>query len=343
MTYLLDDSYKTILESIFNGKTSISDNAVREGRNMSSAKIVVLGNTNVDLTAYLPHEIQEGETLVAKDFKIGLGGKGANQAVAAKRGGGRVSFIGRVGTDSFGDLMLDGLSKENLDLTHVERGTGDSANATIWVQENGANRIAVFLGESANIKPEYVAKSVSSHTSASYFVSQLEVSQQVVLAGLRAAKKLELITVLNIAPYSPVDSEILRNTDWLIANELEILALLDSKGLELPENVSPDGIMVLLPSWSKTLGVNLIVTLGSTGAAGVTQNSEAVFVEAPKVEAVDTVGAGDCFVGFFVAALNKGLDWDVAIHSGVMAASESVQKQGAQASYPYSSEVNAFD
>lgn len=307
---------------------------------MSSANIVVLGNTNVDLTAYLPHEIEEGETLIAKDFKIGLGGKGANQAVAAQRGGGRVSFIGRVGTDSFGALMLDGLSKEDLDLTNVEQGPGDSANATIWVQENGANRIAVFLGESANIDPQHVSKSVSSHNSAKYYISQLELSNQVVVAGLKAAKKLDLITVLNIAPYSPVDSEMLRDTDWLIANEVEIDALLESKGLKLPENISLDGFKELLPSWSNTLGVNLIVTLGSSGAIGATQASDAVFVEAPKVEAMDTVGAGDCFVGFFVAALNRGLDWEKAIHMGVMAASKSVQKPGAQASYPYSSDLN---
>lgn len=308
---------------------------------MSSANIVVLGNTNVDLTAYLPHEIEEGETLIAKDFKIGLGGKGANQAVAAQRGGGRVSFIGRVGTDSFGDLMLEGLSKEDLDLTNVEKGPGDSANATIWVQENGANRIAVFLGESANMDPQDVSKSVSSHTSAKYYISQLELSHQVVIAGLKAAKKLDLITILNIAPYSPVGSEMLQDTDWLIANEVEIDALLESKGLKLPENISIDGLKQLLPSWSNALGVNLIVTLGSSGAIGATEAGEAVFVEAPKVEAVDTVGAGDCFVGFFVAALNKGLDWEKAIHLGVVAASESVQKPGAQASYPYSAELNA--
>lgn len=327
--------------TVINEKITTGVSPVREGRNMSSANIVVLGNTNVDLTAYLPHEIEEGETLIAKDFKIGLGGKGANQAVAAQRGGGRVSFIGRIGTDSFGELMLEGLSKEDLDLTHVERGPGDSANATIWVQENGANRIAVFLGESANIHPEDVSIAVLAHTSAKYFISQLELGQEVVVAGLKAAKKLNLTTILNIAPYSPVDSEILRDTDWLIANEVEIVALLDSQGLDLPEDVSIDGIKDLLPTWSITLGVNLIVTLGSSGAVGVTQNSEAVFVEAPKVGAVDTVGAGDCFVGFFVAALNKGLDWDKAIQWGVMAASESVQKPGAQASYPHGKDINS--
>lgn len=308
----------------------------RKGWNMSYADIVVLGNTNVDLTAYLPREIDAGETLIARNFTIGLGGKGANQAVAAQRAGGRVSFIGRVGSDNFGDMMLDGLSKENVDLTHVERGPGESANATIWVQQNGENKIAVFLGESANMQPEGVARSVSMHAEASYFVSQLEVNQEVVLAGLIEAKKNNLITVLNIAPYSALDSEILRNTDWLIANEVEITALIESHGLELPENFNVDRMRDVMPVWSTALGVNLVVTLGSLGAVGVNQTSEAAFISAPKVQAVDTVGAGDCFIGFFVAALNKGLDWDKAIHAGVIAASESVQRPGAQSSYPRS-------
>jgi len=301
---------------------------------MSLAEIVVLGNTNVDLTAYLPHEIDEGETVIAKDFQIGLGGKGANQAVAAQRGGGKVSFIGRVGSDGFGDLMLSGLGKEKIDLIHLEKGPGESANATIWVQENGANRIAVFLGESKNLDPIRVSEAVNSHTTASFFVSQLEIKQEVVLAGLSAAKKKNMTTILNIAPYSPVNQDVLDVTDWLIANEVELLALLNSSGLIQPDLLTLDELSSVLPSWSKKLGVNLIVTLGSDGAAGVSQDGSTVFVEAPKVKAVDTVGAGDCFVGFFVAALSNGLSWQRAMRSGVMAASESVQKPGAQASYP---------
>jgi len=306
---------------------------------MSLAEIVVLGNTNVDLTAYIPHEIDEGETVIAKDFQIGLGGKGANQAVAAQRGGGKVSFIGRVGTDGFGSLMLSGLGKENIDLNHLEKGPGESANATIWVQENGANRIAVFLGESENLDPERVFEAVSTHTSASYFVSQLEIKQQVVLAGLSAAKKLDMTTILNIAPYSALDSAILGVTDWLIANEIELMSLMKSSGLSHPDRLPSGELINLLPSWSQKLGVNLIVTLGSEGAIGISHGADPVFMKAPKVKPVDTVGAGDCFVGFFVAALSKGLSWERAIRSGVLAASQSVQKPGAQASYPSTKEA----
>ena len=296
--------------------------------------IVVVGSTIMDLTSYLPHEVKEGETVIANRFEVGLGGKGANQAVAAARAGGRVSFIGRIGTDGFGERISTGLASENIDLTHLEQVPGDTANATIWVQEDGANRIAVYLGESAHIDPESVGRSVASYPDAGFYVTQLELKQPVGLAGLKAAKACGMTTVLNIAPYAPLDPDTLPHTDWLIANEVELGDLLASLGVEASIDAPAEQLMSQLPEWVDTLGVNLIVTLGSEGAIGATASEAPVFVKAPKVAAVDTVGAGDCFVGFFVAAMSQGKTWAEAMGSGVRAASESVTRPGAQASYP---------
>lgn len=296
--------------------------------------IVVLGNASIDLTAYLPHEIQEGETVIAKGFEMGLGGKGANQAVAAARAGGAVSYIGRIGTDAFGERILGGLQGENIDLTELEQVAGDTANATIWVQEDGANRIAVFLGVAADINPTRTSQAVSKYQGASYFVAQLELDQEVVAAGLTAAKAAGMTTLVNIAPYAPLHHDILANTDWLIANEVELAALLESIDIPAALDVPASELMTSLPQWVEVLGVNLIVTLGGEGAVGATMDDPPSFVDAPRVQAIDTVGAGDCFVGYFVASLSHGHAWADAMRAGVQAASESVTKPGAQASYP---------
>ncbi|AVG24215.1 ribokinase [Pontimonas salivibrio] len=306
------------------------------------AHVVVLGNTNVDLVAYVPREVAEGETIIASDFTIGLGGKGANQAVAARRAGSAVSFIGRVGTDSFGEMMLEGLSQEGIDLAHLEQIDGPSGNATIWVQPDGANRITVFLGASGKITPEAAEHAVSTHSQAKFFVSQLELGHDVVLAGLGSAKSHGMTTVLNIAPYSALSPEMLEHTDWLIANEGELEALLTDVGIETTLELSPGELIEQVPAWSEAIGTNVVVTLGSQGALGHAAGSEPYFAEAPKVTAIDTVGAGDCFVGYFVSALNGGHPWQQALRSGVHAASESVQRLGAQASYPAAEDAKRF-
>lgn len=306
------------------------------------ADIVVLGNTNVDLVAYVPHEVAEGETVIASDFKIGLGGKGANQAVATTRAGSRVSFIGCVGDDSFGEMMQEGLSGEGIDLAHLKKVDGASGNATIWVQPDGANRISVFMGASAELTPEDVEDAVASNAQAHFFVSQLELGQEVVRAGLRSAKAHGMTTVFNIAPYAPLLPEILDNTDWLIANEGEIEELLRQAGLEASLDASPQELLAHIPSWSEAIGTNLVVTMGSQGALGYAIGSEPYFATAPKVTAVDSVGAGDCFVGYFVAALSGGYSWQQALGTGVHAASESVQRFGAQASYPPREDATRF-
>ncbi len=309
---------------------------------MSTPNIVVLGNANVDLTTYVEHAPAEGETVIGHDFSMGMGGKGANQAVAAARAGSEVAFIGRRGDDPFGDMIYTALSAEGLHLEHLLQVPGPSGNATIYVENSGANRIAVFLGASASMTASGAAEALASLSSARYFVSQLEVNQEIALAGLQAAGEHGMVRILNTAPYSPLIPGITANTDWLIANEVEMEGLLGEHGLSATVEGPPAELVTLIPRWSKAIGCNLVVTLGSKGALGFTPEDGASFAEAPAVSAVDTVGAGDCFVGYFVSLMSQGNLWQGALRGAVHAASQSVQQPGAQSSYPLAKDAEKF-
>ena len=301
---------------------------------MSDASIVVIGNANVDLTTYVETHPVEGATVLGHDFTIGMGGKGANQAVAAARAGGSVSLIGRIGDDSFGQFVTTHLSAEGLDLTHLETISGKTGVASIYVDKAGSNRIAVFPGASGTIDGPLAMASVAAHPHMRYLVSQLEMRQEAVAEALTSAKNSGATTVLNIAPYSPLRAGIIENTDWLIANEVEIADLFRDRGLTSPTGFDPPSLASSLPGWADELGCNVVITLGEQGAIGYLPGEEPVHVPSPAVTAVDTVGAGDCFVGFFVSFMDQGLTWPEALAGGVLAASESVQRPGAQSSYP---------
>ena len=186
------------------------------------------------------------------------------------------------------------------------------------------------------------AEAVASLTGARYFISQLEVDQEIALAGLQAAGEHGMVRVLNIAPYSPLIPGITSNTDWLIANEVEMEGLLGEVRLSAKVEDSASELAGHIPQWSAAIGCNLVVTLGSKGALGFAPDDGAFFAEAPAVTAVDTVGAGDCFVGYFVSLMSHGYSWQGSLQGAVAAASESVQRPGAQSSYQSRDEANRF-
>ena len=310
---------------------------------MSGSQIFVIGNANVDLTSYVPHAPESGETVLGTDFTIGMGGKGANQAVAAARAGGPVSFVGRIGTDSFGTMVHESLSADGLDLSHLGVVEGKTGVANIYVDQRGANRIAVYSGASGTIDRAVVTQELGSISANDFLVSQLEISQEAVSEALSVAHQAGATTVLNIAPYAPLLPGILMHTTWLIANEIEIADLLrDIHPHGATESITVVNVRENIAQWASDLGCNLIVTLGDAGAIGCTLDEPAFAFQPEPTEAVDTVGAGDCFVGFFVAFLHHGLSWQQALVGGVLAASDSVQRLGAQESYPSPSQSLAM-
>lgn len=309
---------------------------------MPNAPLVVIGNANVDLTTYLQRAPERGETVLGHNFSIGMGGKGANQAVAAARAGAQVSFIGRIGEDAFGDMVITALTTEGLQLEHLARVPGPSGVASIYVEDGGANRIAVFTGASGTLTQESATQAVESHADLKILVSQLEIDQGAVAAALAAATALGAHTILNTAPALAVSEDILRNTTWLIANEVEIATVLGGAGVTTPQEISVDEVSAGIEGWAQALGCHVVVTLGDQGAIGHVPNDGTFHFSAEPVTAQDTVGAGDCFVGYFAAHLIEGLPWRNALAGGVLAASDSVTRAGAQSSYPQRSQAEHF-
>jgi ribokinase len=309
---------------------------------MTSPRVIVLGNANIDLTSYVDAFPANGETVLSTGFFLGLGGKGANQAVASARAGSPTALIGAIGRDTFGEEVWDGLANESLTLDHLHRFDTPTGTATIMVDPSGTNRIAVFVGASGMVTPEHATAAISEMADAKFFVSQLEISAEAVSHAIRHAKDLGMTTVVNTAPYRPLNPDLLRATDWIIANEIEAQALLDDIGIDGEVGGEPENILTQLSSWSTMLGTNLIITLGAQGAVGCMFGETPAHSSAPPVTAVDTVGAGDCFTGFFVALLDQGCDWSQAMTGAVHAASQSVQSPGAQSSYPPHSDADVF-
>lgn len=307
-----------------------------------TSTILVLGNANVDLTSYVNSMPEDGETVIGHDFSIGMGGKGSNQAVACSRSGAPTAFVGSIGMDTFGDFAFDTLSAEQLDLSHLRRVDAPTGVASITVDNTGANRIAVYLGASGDLGEDAIAGALTSMPSLRFFVSQLELPGPTVSHALNQAKRADLTTVVNIAPYRPLSVDDLAHTDWLIGNEGETTSLLVDRGLEADLPDDPQALAKRIDTWATHLGVNLVVTLGEKGAVGYHPDTGAYIAEAPRVSAVDTVGAGDCFVGFFVGLLDAGHPWQGALTAAVVAASDSVQQRGAQSSYPSPDEADRF-
>ncbi len=287
-------------------------------------RIVVVGSANTDLVAFVPRVPERGETLDGDRFESGFGGKGANQAVMAHLAGADVTFVGALGDDDNGRLTRENLTAIGLSDRWVAEVAGTSSGvAQIWVEPDGTNRIVIIAGANAALDPAHAASAIEL-TRPAVVVAQLEVPQDVTAAAFRAACEQGATTVLNPAPAAELRSDLLLDTDWLIPNETEFARLSDG-GDALKDHD--------LLEFARQTGVRLIVTLGGSGVVLV-DDSEVVRFPAQQVEAIDTTGAGDAFVGAFAAALAAGHQVRAAIAIAMCLATDSVTRIGAQASFP---------
>ena len=294
---------------------------------IKSGVIAVVGSAMMDLTAYADVLPEPGQTLAGQLFTTGFGGKGANQAVMAARCGAQVHFIGKLGTDVFGNAIADNFVKVGINSQFVDQSETPTGIAHISVDGNGENRIIIIPGANHEIEITRAVDAIDSIRDLSVVVAQCEIKQEVTLASFKAAKARGCITILNPAPFQPLSDELLELTDWLIPNESEFRELHGN----LPTN---DEILKSFRS-----GKSSIVTLGSQGAVYISPDSQLIYVGAPKVAAVDTTGAGDAFVGTFAYSLASGKDPVTAMTLGVKVASLSVMRKGAQSSYPDQAEI----
>ena len=294
----------------------------------STGKILVIGSSNTDMTVKSPMIPRPGETVIGGEFKMGAGGKGANQAVAAKRLGGDVTFVCKVGKDLFGDNAVENYRKEGLDVSHVLRSDKPSGVALILVDGNAENCISVATGANGDLTPEDIEASTDLNRSSSILVLQNEIPIESVLKAARIAHEAGAYVILNPAPACALPEEIFQYVDLMTPNQTESEFY---TGIPVNDEASAQKAAEAL----RAKGVkDIIMTMGSKGSMGFTSEGT-FFTPSRKVEAVDTTAAGDTFCGGLAVAISEGKTLPEAAEFATAASALTVQKMGAQESIPY--------
>ena len=294
--------------------------------------IVVFGSVNIDLVSKVERFPHPGETVAGADHVVAAGGKGANQALAARRMGAEVAFIGAVGTDRFADLALAHLHADGVHLDHVVTVDGVTGTAFITVDAAGENQIVLSPGANAHVKASALEDVVAGPGDS--LIVQGEVSMTETEKALVWAKGRGLTRIFNLAPARPVSARLLSLVDILIVNEEELRQVAQRSGVH-------GGASDVVEKLATDLGLGVVVTLGPQGAMAHVDGQAARCPGFP-VDAVDTTGAGDAFVGAFAAALDAGLRLEIAVRQGCAAGALACLKQGAQPSLPRRDDVEAL-
>ena len=303
--------------------------------------VLIIGSSNMDLNIYSKRFPNPGETVTGGTFKQFLGGKGANQSVASVRSGANTIFIGKIGIDLFGEQMISRLSMEGIKINHVFRDQHEhSGVAFILIDSNGENMISVAPGANFNLTVEEVKAKEDIIKNANTLVVQMEIPIDVIAEIFNVASKGNVIKILNPAPLKSIPRNILENIDIIIPNEGELFRLYSL--LEL-NGLSGEGIEKIIQASRDicSLGPKIIITtLGNKGCVVYNrENDISIDIPAPKVKAVDTVGAGDCFIGVLASKLSKGEKIIEAVKFATIAASIAVTRKGAQESMPFLYEI----
>lgn len=296
--------------------------------------ITVFGSINMDLVATTPRLPKPGETVAGTGFSTAAGGKGANQALAARRAGAEVRMVGAVGRDEFAGPALDLLDKAGANLSAVARVDGPTGTALILVGGDGENMIAVVPAANGTVSAAQAESAVEGMQNGDILMLQQEVPAGSVEAALESAKARGVRTVLNIAPLIPETEELAALADILIANETEFERLVGRDNLTGEERER-----ILLDMHGKT-GQILIVTLGADGVIAA-EGGNLHRTKGLKIVPVDTVGAGDTFCGYLAASLDAGLAFGDALRRAAVAGSLACLKAGAQPSIPVAADVTA--
>jgi ribokinase len=286
--------------------------------------IVVFGSINLDLVARTERLPHPGETITGLSFAMLPGGKGANQAIAARRAGADVAMAGAVGTDVFAAAALAGLIAAGVDIAWVQRNPGPTGIALIHVEASGQNAITVVPGANAKALAANVPDAALG--TGTTVALQLEVPVVAVRHFATRARRCGARVVLNAAPAQALPPALLAAVDVLIVNAIEAATI--ATALDLPH--APEAFAAAM---HRGHGCAAVVTLGRRGVAGVVDGN-LITATAPAVDVVDTTGAGDAFAGALVAALDRRAAWPRAIAEGVAAGSLACTVAGAQPGLP---------
>lgn len=290
--------------------------------------VIVFGSINLDLIFPLPHLPAPGETVLGKEMTIEPGGKGANQAVAAARDGARVVFAGAVGQDALAADALRLMQAANIDISRISKVEVPTGCATICVDTDGRNMIAVASGANfrachAQVEDELLGVGTT-------ILLQMEVPRAEIEKLIHRARLAHCRIVLNLAPAAPLDEAALRALDVLVANEGEARYLARYLGCAADAGSLRERLG----------GVDVVITLGDRGLEAETASGR-VLAPAWSVDAVDTTGAGDCFTGVLASALNRGLSLGQALTRANAAAGLCCTHRGTQGSMPLADQTDS--
>jgi len=290
-------------------------------------RIAVVGSANIDLTTFTDQFPKAGQTIFAQKFDLGFGGKGANQAVAARLCGAEVFMVARVGSDLFGPATIENFRGQGIDPTHVKQVEGLSSGvAPIFVEPNGQNRILVIKGANDALRPADVDAAAEALKSSDCIVLQFEIPLETVYYTIAFARKHQIRCILNPAPAQPVDLMALKDLDYFVPNETEAEAITGSpvKNAEDTKNCAAR----LVASGIR----RVIITLGANGSLIATRDG-IEHVPPFAVKSIDSTGAGDAFIGSFAVFLAEGLPEKEAVRRANLYAALSTTGVGTQKSF----------
>lgn len=299
-------------------------------------EILVIGSSNIDLILRLPRFHSPGETILAEDLITAYGGKGANQAIAAKKLGGKVFFLTKLGYDSYGASYRRYLRKMGLPAQGLlQDKILPTGLALIEIGPKGENRIIVSPGANNNLSPQDLHRHQAIWDKAGFLVIQLEIPLPTVQRALQMAKKKGMVTILNPAPAIKLPQEFLSLVDYIIPNKEEA-QIIAGRPIKKKEDLPK------IASYLQKMGTKyIIITLGAEGLYCLDQKDE-VWLKAFKVKAVDTTAAGDAFIGGFAWALSVGKTLKDALRLASGAGALATTKLGAQPSLPTKEELENF-
>lgn len=297
------------------------------------SKILVVGSVNTDLIIYSNRIPKPGETILGGDFNKNLGGKGANQAIAASRMNAEVYLYALLGNDSFAEDHKRNFNKEGINFNFIQSDKeAPTGIALITVDKNGNNAISVAPGANTKLKLNRSEEILSLFTSDDIFITQLEIPLAAISKLKELSQKIGARMILNPAPAMAIPDKLFSNLFMITPNQFEAELL---SGIPYKDQSS----LKEMGQWFLNKGVQeVIITLGAAGVFWMNSHHQKVF-PAKVVEAIDTTAAGDCFNGCLAALLSQKTKMETAIQKSIIAASISVQRKGAQTSMPYAYEI----
>lgn len=299
------------------------------------ASIAVVGSYNQDMSVTVPDIPVPGETVMGKNFEQNAGGKGSNQAIAAARSGGSVSFIGAVGDDRFGESAQELWDEEGVDSSGVVTTDATTGVALIHVEEGGENAIAVAPGANHELDAEQVREKRETIEDADILLTQLETPVESVQAAATVADEADTEVILDPAPAQELPDELMAAVDVATPNESEVRMLAGhDPDADIDEEQAAKAVLERGPE-------AIVVTLGADGALVVTDD-DSTTVPPIEAEVVDTTGAGDAFNGAFAVARGEGADLVAAAERGVAAGAAACTKRGAVPSLPSRSTIDSY-